>query len=259
MVADLVAEQDELDRIVAGLTPDQWGLATPSPGWTVADQIGHLTYFDTAAAVAIEEPSRFVERRRRLQEVMRDDSDGAAMDAATLAEARDRSPGESLRAWRAGRAALARAALGLEPDARVPWYGPSMGAVSFMTARVMEYWAHGQDVVDAVAAVRPATDRLVHVAQLGVITRGWSYTVRGLQPSEVPVRVQLDLPGGGSRAWGDADAVESITGPIEDFCLVVTQRRHPEDTRLVAVGDAASEWLRLAQVFAGRPTDGPVP
>ena len=258
LAVDLVAEQDELDRIVAGLTPPQWSAATPSPGWTVADQIGHLTYFDRTARLAIEDPEGFVELRSELLAVMRDDPDGTAMDAATLTHPRSMSPSELLAEWRTGRAELEAATATLEDDRRVLWYGPPMGARSFLTARLMECWAHGQDVVDAVGLVRPSSDRLVHVAQLGVITRRWSYTLRGLEPPGVDIRVALDLPGGTRRVWGSETAGESISGPVQDFCLVVTQRRDQDDTDLVVTGPSAREWLHLAQAFAGRPTSGPV-
>ena len=259
LAADLVAEQDQLDRIIAGLTPAQWSLATSSPGWTVADQVGHLAYFDRTARLAIDEPERFVEVRTGLLAVMQDDPDGTAMDAATLTAARAMSPAELLTDWRTGRAELAEAATSLTDDARVPWYGPSMGARSFLTARLMECWAHGQDVVDVVGVMRPATDRLVHIAQLGVITRDWSYTIRRSEMPAVDIRVQLDLPGGGQRVWGPEGAAEVVFGPVEDFCLVVTQRRHPDDTELSMTGPAARDWLLIAQAFAGRATVGPPP
>ena len=38
---------------------------------------------------------------------------------------------------------------------------------------------------------------------------------------------------------------------------MVTQRRHLDDTDLEVVGDAARDWLLLAQAFAGPPSDGP--
>ena len=134
-----------------------------------------------------------------------------------------------------------------------------MGAKSFVTARLMETWAHGQDIVDAVGAERPATDRLRHVAQIGFITRGWSYVNRGLVPPDAPVFVELTAPSGATWTWGPDDATDRVTGPAEDFCLVVTQRRHVDDTVLHVDGDAAREWLLYAQAFAGPPTDGPVP
>jgi uncharacterized protein (TIGR03084 family) len=59
--------------------------------------------------------------------------------------------------------------------------------------------------------------------------------------------------------WGDEDAVNRVTGPAEDFCLVVTQRRHRDDTALTATGPVADEWLSIAQAFAGTPGPGRPP
>lgn len=253
--ADLLAEQDALDDVVAALEPAQWATPTPSPGWSVADQIGHLWYFDRAAVAAIEDPEAFSTLRDELFTAAL--ADPAALDRLTLAEAKELDAAALLAAWRAGREALAAAAATLVQGDRVPWFGPSMGATSFLTARLMEVWAHGQDVVDAVGADRAATDRLVHVAQLGVITRGWSYANRGLDAPDAEIRVELRCPSGATRRWGPDDAPEVVRGDLEDFCLVVTQRRHVDDTTLEVEGEAAREWMTLAQAFAGGATDGP--
>ena len=101
-----------------------------------------------------------------------------------------------------------------------------MGSKSFLTARLMETWAHGQDIVDTVAATRPATDRLRHIANLGFITRGWTYANRGIDVRSTPVRVELTAPSGELWAFRPDDADESVVCPAEDFCLVTTQRRH---------------------------------
>lgn len=250
VAADLHAEQESLDAIVARLTDEQWGRPTPSPGWSVADQIGHLTYFDGAAATAIADPAAF---RASVKQLMEADD----RDALTLH--RHLSSSELLAAWRANRRRLADVSTGLADDTRVAWYGPSMGAKSFLTARLMECWAHGQDVADALGVERAATDRLRHVARLGVLTRGWSYVNRGLEPPAGDVRVEVTGPSGALWRFGADDAVAAVTGPALDFCLVVTQRRHPDDTALQVTGDVARDWLERAQAFAGPPTDGPAP
>lgn len=253
---DLVAEQQALDGVVAALEPEQWSLPTPSPRWTISDQIGHLTFFDTTAALAITDPDAFGAHR---SELVANFADELAVDAATLGEFRLRSPAEQLGEWRRRRDELEAAARSLADDTRVEWYGPSMGAKSFLTARLMEVWAHGQDICDAVGAHREPTDRLQHIAQLGVITRGWSYAVRGATKPDEEVRVELTAPSDAVWTWGPGDAPASVTGPAEEFCLVVTQRRHVDDTTLVLVGHAAHEWMTMAQAFAGGPTTGPAP
>ncbi|HEV2360347.1 MAG TPA: maleylpyruvate isomerase N-terminal domain-containing protein, partial [Acidimicrobiales bacterium] len=42
IVADLAIEHRELDDVVENLPASSWAYPTPSAGWTVADQIGHL-------------------------------------------------------------------------------------------------------------------------------------------------------------------------------------------------------------------------
>ena len=255
LTADLTAEQQALDDVVAGLDPDAWDTATASPRWTVGDQIAHLTYFDATATLAITDPEGFRSAVDGLMGVARDGEE--AIDDLTMGAYRRLTPPERLAAWRDGRRRLAEAANALSDDARVPWYGPSMGGKSFLTARLMEAWAHGQDVVDAVGASRPPTDRLRHIAQLGVITRGWSYANRRMEAPDVTVDVVLEAPSGAVWTWGPGDTSETISGPAEDFCLVVTQRRHVDDTGLRMAGDGARDWMVRAQAFAGPPTNGP--
>ncbi len=257
ILADLQAEQAALDAVMAGLTDDQWAAPTPSPRWSVADQIGHLAYFDGTAALAIEDPDAFIAARDALiAGLLSGDADAA--EEATLGAYRAMSPAELLAAWRSNRVRLAAAGATLADEARVLWYGPSMSGRSFLTARLMECWAHGQDVVDTVGASRPVTDRLRHIAQLGFITRGWTYANRGEVAPEGTVRLELTSPSGECWVWGPDDADDTVRGTALDFCLVVTQRRHLDDTDLTC-GDLARHWLLRAQAFAGGATDGPAP
>ena len=242
---DLLAEQASLDDLVSSLPDNDWQLPTPSPGWSVGDQIGHLTYFDGAAAMAITDPQAFKVGMEQLPS-------GAASggDDFTLGASRALAPHERLEAWRANRRLLADASASLTDGTRIEWYGPSMGAKSFLTARLMEVWAHGSDVAEAVGATRAPTDRLRHIAQLGYITRGWSYVVRGETMPAGDVRVVLSAPSGAMFTWGPDAAPDIVTGSLEDFCLVVTQRRHLDDTDLRA-GELGRHWLLRAQAFAG--------
>ncbi|MEX0768423.1 MAG: hypothetical protein WD029_08130, partial [Microthrixaceae bacterium] len=59
--------------------------------------------------------------------------------------------------------------------------------------------------------------------------------------------------------WGPEGASQVISGPALDFCLLVTQRRHYKDLDVVADGDQASTWLRIAQTFAGPVGGGRTP
>jgi uncharacterized protein (TIGR03084 family) len=213
----------------------------------VSDTIGHLWFFDREGRRALTDPDEFVAGLASLIA----DPDGFM--TAHLIEIR--RLGESLLpAWREERRLIIAALAAIDPSTRVPWYGPPMSPMSFATARLMETWAHGQDVADALRVSRRPTDRLRHIAYLGVRTRGFSYAVKGLQPPELPVFVSLTAPSGGEWTWGEPEAAERITGPALDFCLLVTQRRVLDDLSLAISGDAAKEWMSLAQAFAGGPS-----
>ena len=245
---DLAAEHADLERLVAGLEED--GLATPTPaeGWAVRDQLSHLAWFDEAAVTAAVDPDAF---RAGLAEAL---ADLDAYVERPVTEGRARSADDLLGWWREARTRLVAALRHVDPAERVPWYGPAMSATSFATARLMETWAHGQDVADGLGATRAPSDRLHHVAHLGVRALPNSYLTRDLPVPAVPVRVKLTGPGGDPWVWGDEDAPDCVSGSALDFCLVVTQRRHVEDTVLRATGPVATEWLSIAQAFAGGPT-----
>jgi len=158
--------------------------------------------------------------------------------------------------WRSASRGLIAAAESMAPATRLPWFGPAMSPASFLTARLMETWSHGLDVVDATGAERLDTDRLRHVARLGVMTRPFSYRIRGLELPPDPVWVELIAPSGDQWTFGEPGASNRVRGTATDFCRVVTQRRHVADTGLIVEGDAAREWMLIAQAFAGPPGEG---
>ena len=249
--ADLAAEHDALDAVVAQLPPSAWDRPTPAEGWTVRDQISHLAWVDERAVEAVSDPERFVAGVARLGEVAPEDPMSVGVN-----EGRAIGPDDVLGWWRRARGRLLDVLVDVDPSARIVWYGPPMGAVSFVTARLMETWAHGQDVVDALEASRPATARLRHVAHIGVTARPFSFVNNGLEPPSEPVRVALNGPSGDEWTWGPVEAADCVSGDALEFCLVVTQRRHLGDTTLDVRGPIATRWMALAQAFAGPPGRG---
>ncbi|MFJ4951394.1 TIGR03084 family metal-binding protein [Streptomyces sp. NPDC088760] len=253
VIDDLRAESEELDLLVAELPPDRWTLPTPAPGWTVAHQIAHLAWTDRSALLAVTDAGAFQALVEKALAAPGSFVDEGAEEGAAL------PPADLLASWRAGRAALDEALRGAPPGARFPWYGPPMSAASMATARLMETWAHALDVADALGVVRPPTDRLRHVARLGVRTRDFAFGVHGLTPPAEEFRVELAAPSGEVWAYGPEDAPQRVTGPALDFCLLVTQRAHRGDLALTAVGPDADRWLGIAQAFAGPPGTGRPP
>ena len=253
LIADLAAESAELDAVLSSLDPAQWALPTPAEGWTITDQVSHLAYFDETATLAVTDPGRFRIEAAALVEGGLDFPDRIA------ALHHHDDPADLLAWFRRARADLLEVFGRTDPKARLPWYGPDMGPASSLTARLMETWAHGQDVVDAVGVERETHPRLRHVADLGVRTRSFAFVLRGLDAPTVPVRVELAGPSGELWTWGPDDATDRVTGTALDFCLVVAQRRHVTDTDLDVSGPDAHAWIDIAQVFAGAPSGGRAP
>jgi uncharacterized protein (TIGR03084 family) len=248
LVADLRAEGDEIDALVRELPQDGWSRVTPAVGWTVAHQIAHLAWTDERALLAATDPAEFTDEFTRFVGTAGVEGLNGVVDKAATNES---TRPDLLSWWRAGREKLADTLLALAPGTKLPWYGPPMSAASMATARLMETWAHGQDVADALGVRRTPTARLRHVAHIGVRTRDFAYLNRDLPVPAEPFRVELLGPDGGLWTWGPEDAVQRITGPALEFCLLVTQRVHRADTALVAVGEDADKWLSIAQAFAG--------
>jgi uncharacterized protein (TIGR03084 family) len=256
LLDDLRAEGDRLWALVSGLDDSAeggWATPTPAPGWTVATQVAHLLWTDEVAVVAATDKERWDELVLAALEDPTGYVDTCALEVARLA------PPALLARWGAAREALGRTLRDYPAGQKMPWFGPPMSAASMATARFMETWAHSLDVHEALGATAEPTDRVRHVAHLGVRTRNYAFTVHDLVPPAEEFRVQLVAPSGATWTWGPEDAAQSVTGPAYDFCLLATQRVHRDDTDLVAVGADADRWLDIAQCFAGPPGEGRQP
>jgi uncharacterized protein (TIGR03084 family) len=250
VVADLRAESDELDALVAGLTADGWAAPTPAPGWSIAHQIAHLWWTDRVAVVAVTDEAGFADL---LTEAAKNPTGFVDAGAEELAAT---PPAELLAQWRSTRARLHDELLRVEAGRKLPWFGPPMSATSMATARLMETWAHGLDVADTLGVSRPATARLKSIAHIGFRTRDFAFTVHGLPVPAEPFLVELRAPDGTTWSWGPADAAQRVTGSALDFCELVTQRRPRAELDVTAVGADAETWLTIAQAFAGPPGAG---
>jgi uncharacterized protein (TIGR03084 family) len=250
LAADLHAETAALDALLLPLDAAGWATPTPAPGWTVHDQISHLAYFDDATRLAVRDEEWFAtESEHALVDV----------DAYTneiAARFRHLADAELFAWFHRARDEMLAMFLELEPSQRVPWFGPAMSAPAALTARIMETWAHGQDIVDALGVTRVPTRALRQVAHICVRALPNSFRTHRLPVPEVAVHVALTGPDGDEWVWGEAGAAESVTGVAEEFCLVATQRRHVADTNLEVRGAVAEQWMAIAQAFAGPAGEG---
>jgi uncharacterized protein (TIGR03084 family) len=246
---DLQAETDALVAVVAGLSEEQWHLPTPAEGWDSHETIIHLGMADYAARVAAVDADEFGTLKQAMMSGEFDLHRASGADVHAMS-------GHDLLVWfKSERAQMMAAFRARGPKDRLPWFGPDMSTLSSATARMMETWSHGSDVASTFGVEWTATDRLRHVAHIGVATRGWSYANRGLEVPPGTVRVELTAPSGEEWTWGPEDADATVRGTALDFCLLVTQRRHRSEVALSAEGELADGWLNIAQAFAGPATD----
>jgi uncharacterized protein (TIGR03084 family) len=253
---DFRDEVDELHGFLQTLKSEDWDRPTGFMGWTPWDVVAHLHFFDLVSMVALEGEEAFAAERKRLfaaigegrtnQEIGRERF--ADLEAAAL-----------LSEWRSTAHALAEALGASEPKRRLPWFGPDMGVQMFTTARYMETWAHGQEIYDLVGASRPHSDRIKNIATIGVKTFGWTFVNRKMEIPGPPPYIRLVAPSGEIWEWNDPSETECIRGDALDFCLVVTQGRNIADTPLEVRGPVATQWMEIAQCFAGGPVDPPAP
>jgi uncharacterized protein (TIGR03084 family) len=251
LAAELGEEGDELVGLLGALSPEDWERGTPAPGWDVSAQIAHLALVEERALTSIADPEAYSLLRSR-------DVTEGLLGTATESY-RQLPPDRLLAVFLDVRARFTDAAKAAEPTTRIAWYGPDMSLASMITARLMETWAHGQDIRDAFGQPPCVSARLRHIARLGVATRAFSFSIRKLPAPTEPVAVSLEAPDGKTWEYGEERAQHQVSGPALDFCLVVTQRRHPADTSLVATPGPASDWLSIAQAFAGAPGQGRLP
>lgn len=253
VIADLKADGDEVEALVAGLDETGWELPTPAPGWTIAHQVAHLTATFRLAGLAAGDPAGFKALAMKLS------SDFNANVTAALAPYLAAPRAELLAHWRSERA-VAEQALALVPAGQlVPWLVRPIPAPVLAAAGMMELFGHGQDIADALRVPRRRTDRLRHLVEFAARTWDFGYQARGEPTPDLQLRFELTAPSGARWEIGPPDAAQRITGPAVDLCLLVTRRRHRADLALVPDGAEADHWLDIAQAYRGPAGPGRSP
>ncbi|MGW1764054.1 TIGR03084 family metal-binding protein [Streptomyces sp. NPDC002073] len=253
VLKDLTADIDEVARLVEDLDDSAWHTPTPSPGWSVADQIAHLTFIFTLAKTAAAAPETF----KKITAAAAGDFNGAVN--AALQQYNGFPPKELLARFRAEGEASVEALAAVPEGQVVPWLVNPLPPVVLACAGIMELFGHGQDIADALGVRRQPTDRLRHLVNFAFLTRDFGYESHGLTPPAGPFRFELTGPSGDLWTVGPEDATQKITGSAHDFCLLVTRRRHRDDLALTATGEQADHWLGIAQAYRGPAGDGRTP
>jgi uncharacterized protein (TIGR03084 family) len=249
----LTAECDELDKLLAGLDDEQWQLPTPAPGWTIAHQVAHLAATYRMAELSGTDPDGFVTMMLKL------DNDFTLNVANALSGYLSDPPEVLFTRWQAQRHATVDALAALPADQILPWLVNPLPPPVLMMAGLMEAFAHGQDIADALGVQRTYTDRIRFLCGFAVRVWDFGYLARDEPRPNVEFGFDLTAPSGDSWHYGPENASQRISGPAADFCLLVTRRRHHKDLAITAVGPDAEHWLEIAQAYRGPAGEGRKP
>lgn len=255
-VGEFLEECEALHGLLAPRPDAVFELRTQFKDWSVHDVIAHLHLWNHAADLSLRDGEAFQAFWKRLA--------GEIVKGRSLVELTDewlegRRGRVVFDAWWGFTREMAAHFAAADPKARVQWAGPDMSVRSSITARLMETWAHGQEVYDVLGAERVDGDRIRSIADLGVRTFGWTFANRGLPPPGDPPHVRLRGPSGALWTWHEPSETDLVEGSASEFCQVVTQVRSLADTKLRVVGGSATRWMAIAQCFAGPVSDPPAP
>ncbi|MCA8901135.1 MAG: TIGR03084 family protein [Hyphomonas sp.] len=248
---DFLEESRALNDLLAGQPDSAFDMVTQFKAWTINDVLRHLHFWNWMAELQIADEARLEAELSAVGAEGMRPRERAHVDGAGGRQLLDMW-------WRQAERTAGTFA-SADPKARLKWAGPSMSARSSITARLMETWAHGQEVYDCLGADRKDADRIRNIAVLGINTFGWTYSVRQLTPPELVPFVRLEAPSGEIWTFGEDTSGNRIEGCATEFCQVVTQTRNVKDTALTVTGPVAEDWMSKAQCFAGGRNDPPPP
>ena len=256
LIEELHAETDSLVELLNNLSADDFATQTPAPGWNIADQLAHLTFYDRAATQAILDPASFASWLARSLNDRSSLDDGQDLVAAL-------APAELVRQFLEARGAYVAAARSF-PNARIAWFGPPLSTNSMTTARLMETFAHGADIRDALGEPIMFFERHLEVVFLGYKTIGFSFRNRGLEPPQGDIEILVSMSDGSTRSFGSASIdpegrMNRVAGSLGDIAMLVVQRRNLADLDISVSGSDARRWVEIAQAYAGPPGGGRPP
>ncbi len=217
-LSDLADEQAALAALLDSLSTADYSRASAADGWLVRDQVAHLA--DTSHVAA----DTLTGGPRTFAAAVGGFASAAEFTQAPLADAR-RLPIRELVSWWSTWADQTRHALAdRAEDTRVAW-GFGMPADTFAAARLMEHWAHGLDIADALGLPVPGSARLRHVAELGRATLRYAAALARVPwPTGRTLRLELSDADDAVHRLGQDDATDSITGSLLAWCRVATRR-----------------------------------
>lgn len=245
IVDDYGDEQTELHDLLIGLDDDAFARPTPATGWDVRDQVAHLADTEEVALDTMTDGPRSLNVDAARFSSPEDFTESGCERGRAMA------PQDVLEWWWTGASKVREQMRMRDRNQRVPW-GLGMGHQAFVTARLMEHWAHGLDIRAALDIDSVDTDRLRHVAWICTRALPYAFGVADVTPPEGrTVRWELTAPNGDDTwSFGPDDATDVITGPAGEWCRRAVQRLLPEHaTSLRADGPLAELAITHARAF----------
>ncbi len=255
LTAHLREEGEALFALIDQQGESLGAIATQFKQWTGWDVISHLYYSDQMALASVSGGAAF---DQVLNDVMGAMSEKKSLQTLTREKFGQLTFAELVPTYKSQFYEMCDAFDATDPERKLPWFGPPMKVRMFATARQMETWAHGLALYDALGLERVDTDRIRDVVFIGVRTFGFCFGNRQLTPAPMPY-LELTAPSGEIWTYGDKSEDEVIRGSASDFAKVVTQTRNIADVGLQVIGPTATQWMAVAQCFAGPPEDPPPP
>jgi uncharacterized protein (TIGR03084 family) len=240
---DLADEEREFAELLGTLKDADWHRASAADGWTIADQVAHLADTEEVAADTLADgPRAFAETVPEYR---------SAEDFTAVGCRRgDGLSSEDLTAWWARAGSRTRRLMAERaPEDRVAW-GFGMTTETFATARLMEHWAHGLDIRDALGLPVGDAARLRRIAALGHSTLRYALArARVRWPQGRGLRLELKARDGAELAIGPADATDVLRGSLLEWCRVATRRSRGVTVALKADGELAELAVLHARAY----------
>ena len=253
---DFRKESDALFQLLEAISTKDFQRKTQFKEWTIHDVIGHLHVWNWAADLSLNDDNAFQKFLTSWTENLNSGSTHRDFVKKRLKGIKGR---QLLKEWHTFFPEMSKRFETADQKTRVNWVGPDMSVLSCITGRLMETWAHGQELYDLLGVVRENKDRIKNIAVLGVNTFDWTFANRKMDlPTDKPY-VELTAPSGEIWEWNDPSEDNKIKGMAVEFCQVVTQVRNIKDTSLYVIGETANQWMSIAQCFAGQPETPPKP
>ncbi|WP_342779469.1 TIGR03084 family metal-binding protein [Amycolatopsis cihanbeyliensis] len=245
VISAMKADAMEVQQVLSGLDATGWATPTPAPGWTVTHQVAHLAATFQRAGLAASDPPAFA----KIMEHANPDFDKEV--ETVMRPYLELPPGELLVRWYDELTTAADALAAVPAGQDIPWLVNPLPPAVLASGGMMELFAHGQDIADALGTPIERTDRIAPLVGFVVHTRHFGYLAREMTPPDDDFRFEVTAPSGTLWTFGPEDAAQRIEGPALDLCLLAARRRHHRDLSLVATGKHATRWLDVAQAYRG--------